>query len=133
MLKRIHRITNVCRVRLLDVLSPVTISKLLCCWIYLTGIFMPKWVLISFADTCTLEIEQLGPFPAVVCQQHTAPLGERTENAFHFQYVSQRIFCFYCDIEMKIRTWCVTNYRENLFLDFHVLCWILHLGKHVCC
>lgn len=63
MWKRIHRITNVCRFCLLDVLPPVTIYKLQRIALLLNLInrhIHAKRVLVSFADTCTLEIEQLG-------------------------------------------------------------------------
>lgn len=63
MWKRIHRITTVSRFHLLDVLPAVTIYKLQRIALLLNLInrhIHAKRVLVSFADTCTLEIEQLG-------------------------------------------------------------------------
>lgn len=62
---------------------------------------MPKGYWSHLQTPARWRQSSLGPFPAAVCHWHTVPLGKGTENAFHFQLVSQGIFWFCCDTEIK--------------------------------
>lgn len=62
---------------------------------------MPKGYWSHLQTPARQRQSSLGPFPAAVCQCHTLPSREGTENAFHFQLVSQGIFWFCCDTEIK--------------------------------
>lgn len=100
MLKRIHRITRICRVHLLDVLSPVTTA-------YLQRIAQLPNVInrhihakrgiglicrhLHTRDKTVWDRFQLWP-----TNDNTVPLGEGTENAFYFQCFTDN-FLFYYD------------------------------------
>lgn len=98
------RITNVCRFRLLEVLPAVTTCELQRIALLLNLINRnthAKRVLVSFADTCTLEIEQLGTISS--CRLPVAysafRWGDRKCFSFPACFTGNFLFC--CDTEIK--------------------------------
>lgn len=134
MWKRIHRITNVCRFCLLDVLPPVSTYELQRIALLLSLInrhIHAKRVLVSFADTCTLEIEQLGTISSCRLPLAYSAFRWGDRKCFSFPACFTGNFLVLLWHRNKIKRWHVTNYRKNLFPDLYMLWWIQHLGGYV--